>query len=217
MLAKEKKLVVLIDDHILFRKGVMELINKFENYVVAWEASNGKEFIKNLKICQIPDILLLDIAMPEMDGFETVTWLKIKFPEIRILVLTMFDKEDSIIRMLKLGVNGFILKDADPSELKEALDNIQTKGYYYSSLVTGTMAKNIKNEEKKALLEPLNEREIKFLQLACTELTYKEIADKMNLSFRTIDGYRDALFLKLEVKSRVGLAIYAIKNGLVKI
>lgn len=152
MLAKEKKLVVLIDDHILFRKGVMELINKFENYVVAWEASNGKEFIKNLKICQIPDILLLDIAMPEMDGFETVTWLKIKFPEIRILVLTMFDKEDSIIRMLKLGVNGFILKDADPSELKEALDNIQTKGYYYSSLVTGTMAKNIKNEEKKSII-----------------------------------------------------------------
>ncbi|MFN8254502.1 MAG: response regulator transcription factor [Bacteroidales bacterium] len=209
--------IVLVDDHLLFRKGMVELISKFKGFSVIWEAGNGLEFIKKLKTSKTPEIVLLDIAMPEMDGFETASWIKTQHPEIKILVLSMFDQENSIIKMLKLGVNGFILKDADPSELREAMTDIKEKGFYYSELVAGTMASNIRNENKKADTTPLNEREIKFLELVCTEMTYKEIADKMFLSFRTIDGYRDNLFMKLEVKSRVGLALYAIKNGIFKI
>jgi two-component system, NarL family, invasion response regulator UvrY len=213
----EKTSIVLVDDHILFRKGIVELINKFDGYYVAWEASNGREFLKNLKTCKIPEIVLLDIAMPEMDGYETAEWIKKKHANIKILILTMFDQETSIIRMLKIGVNGFILKDTEPNELKQALDDIRNKGFYYSELVSGTMANTIKNESKKSDKPILNDREIKFLELACTEMTYKEIADKMCLSFRTIDGYRDNLFSKLNVKSRVGLVIYAIKNRIINI
>ncbi len=209
--------IVLVDDHLLFRKGILELIGKFEGFSVIWEAGNGLEFIKNLRTNKTPEIVLLDIAMPGMDGFETARWIKTEHPQIKILVLSMSDQENSIIKMLKLGVNGFILKDADPSELKDALNDIKDKGFYYSELVSGTMASSIRNENKKSEIAILNDRETKFLELVCTEMTYKEIADKMFLSFRTIDGYRDNLFIKLNVKSRVGLALYAIKNGIVKI
>jgi two-component system, NarL family, invasion response regulator UvrY len=217
MLSREKISIVLVDDHSLFRKGMFELINKFEPYKVIWEAGNGKELIRLLNGNPIPDVVLLDVAMPEMDGFETATWLKSKFPAIKILVLSMFDQEETIIKMLKLGVNGFVLKDAEPDELKEALDQIISKGFYYSDIVCGTMANSIKSEPKKKPGISLNEREIKFLELASSELTYKEIADIMCLSYRTIDGYRDSLFAKLNVKSRVGLALYAIRNGIAKV
>jgi len=209
--------IVLVDDHILFRKGMVELIDKFDGFTVDWEASNGLEFIKNLQLFGNPDIVLLDIAMPEMDGYETAKWIKEKHPKIKILVLSMFDLEKAIIRMLKLGVNGFILKDAEPQELEKALEDIKEKGVYYSELVSGAMANTIRNENERKGTVDLNEREIQFLELVCSELTYKEIADKMCLSFRTIDGYRDNLFNKLNVKSRVGLAIYAIKNGIIDI
>jgi len=210
--------IVLVDDHILFRKGMVELIGKFDGFIVDWEASNGLEFMKNLKLLGVPEIVLLDIAMPEMNGYDTAQWIKEKHPDIKILVLSMFDQEKAIIRMLKLGVDGFILKDAEPQELEKALEDIKEKGVYYSELVSGTMANTIKKgNEKKDGTAILNEREIKFLELACSELTYKEIADKMCLSFRTIDGYRDNLFSKLNVKSRVGLAIYAVKNGIINI
>jgi DNA-binding NarL/FixJ family response regulator len=218
MLSKEKTSIVLVDDHSLFRKGMFELVNKFENYSVIGEAGNGKELIRLLAETQSkPDVILLDVAMPEMNGFETATWLKSNYPTIKILILSMFDQEETIIKMLKLGVNGFILKDAEPEELKDALDQILSKGFYYSDIVCGTMAASIKSETKKNTALSLNEREIRFLELASSELTYKEIADIMCLSYRTIDGYRDSLFVKLNVKSRVGLALYAIRNGIAKV
>jgi DNA-binding NarL/FixJ family response regulator len=127
----------------------------------------------------------------------------------------MFDEEDSIIKMIKIGVNGYILKDAEPHELIDALNEIKSKGHYYSDLVSNTMASMIKVGKGKVDLVKLNDREIKFLELLCTEATYKEIADTMNVSLRTVDGYREALFEKLNVKNRVGLVIYAIKTGIV--
>jgi DNA-binding NarL/FixJ family response regulator len=139
------------------------------------------------------------------------------------MVLSMFDNENAIIRMMRLGVKGYVLKDIRKKDLKEALDSIHTKGYYYSDLVTGKLIHTINkiDEEKegnsiKGLMN-LTEREIEFLKLACTELTYREVADKMCLSVHTIDGYRDALFEKLNVKSRVGLVLYGIRNRVVDI
>lgn len=216
-MSNKKASVVLVDDHILFRKGMVELINKFEEFEVIWEASNGKEFAENLKLCPMPEIVLLDIAMPEMNGFDTAMMIKKKHPAIRILVLSMFDEEDSIIKMIKIGVNGYILKDAEPNELIDALNEIRSKGYYYSDLVSNTMASMIKVGKEKVESVKLNDREIKFLELICTEATYKEIADIMNVSLRTVDGYRESLFEKLNVKNRVGLVIYAIKNGIVQL
>lgn len=217
----QKLKIALVDDHKLFREGLAELINGFSNYKVFLEADNGKQFIEKLNKKELPDIVLLDISMQEMDGYETAHWLKQYHPEIKILVLSMFDNENAIIRMMRLGVKGYVLKDIRKKDLKEALDSINSKGYYYSDLVTGKLIHTINkiDEEKEGKsiknLINLTEREIEFLKLACTEYTYREIADKMFLSIHTIDGYRDALFEKLNAKSRVGLVLYAIRNGIV--
>lgn len=216
-----KTSVALIDDHILLRNGLASMVKNFDGYTVTLEANNGKHFIDQLKHSHIPDMVLMDINMPEMDGFETTLWLKQRHPEIKILALSMYDNEQSIIRMLKNGARGYILKETEPKEFKAALDSVVSKGYYYSEMVTGKMIYALNNlEDDESSIRPLislNDREIDFLKLACTELTYREIADKMHLSPRTIDGYRDALFDKLNAKTRVGLVLYAIKNGIFQI
>ena len=157
--------------------------------------------------------------MPEMDGYQTAAWLKENHPGIKVLALSMYDHEISIIRMFKAGAKGYILKDSDPSELKTALYSVIHKDFYYSELVTGSLIHNINSRSDEddygSAATHLSEREINFLKLTCSELTYKEIADRMCLSPRTIDGYRDALFEKLNAKTRVGLVMYAIKQGIV--
>jgi two-component system invasion response regulator UvrY len=209
--------VVLVDDHILLRNGLASLIVGFGGYKVLFEADNGQHFIKQLKPPTLPDIVLMDINMPLMNGFETSLWIKNNHPRIKILALSMFDDENSIIKMFKAGVKGYILKDCDPSELKAALRAIEIKGFYYSEMVTGTLIHSISSdtsEKEFKAKNTLNEREAEFVKLACTELTYKEIADKMFVSPRTVDGYRVDLFTRLNVKTRVGLAMYAIRNGM---
>jgi two-component system, NarL family, invasion response regulator UvrY len=213
--------LAIVDDHKLFRDGLAELINGFCNYKVIIEADNGQDFIHQLNANNIPEIVVLDINMKQMDGFETAAWLKEHHPDIKILALSMYENENSIIRMLRLGARGYVLKDIRKQELEQALSSLTLKGYYYTELVTGKLihALNSWHEEKPGSplkeLVSLTQRETEFLKLACTELTYKDIADKMCLSIHTIDGYRDVLFEKLNVKSRVGLVVYAIKNKLV--
>ncbi|KAA5538564.1 response regulator transcription factor [Adhaeribacter rhizoryzae] len=209
--------VALVDDHKLFRKGMVELVNNFSGYGVIWEANNGRELTQKFTTEEAPDIVLLDINMPEMDGYETAAWLKQHHPKVMVLTLSMYDHEEAIIKMLRAGAKGHILKDADPQELQTALQALVKKGFYYSELVSGTLLNSLnrdpENNKKAAALVKLNDRESEFLKLACTEFTYKEIADKMCLAPRTIDGYREALFEKLQVKSRIGLVLYAIKTG----
>ena len=212
--------VALADDHILLRNGLAGLINSFDDYAVIFEADNGADFQKKINKDDAPELVLMDINMPTMDGFATAQWLKQTYPLTKVLALSMYDNENSIIRMFKAGARGYILKDCEPSELKAALDSIMKKGYYYSELVTGKLIHSINKLDEDGdvrNLSPLSEREIQFLKFACTEMTYKEIADKMFLSPRTIDGYRDALFEKLNLKTRVGLVMYAIKNGIVQV
>ncbi len=208
-----KPSVVLVDDHVLLRNGLANLIRSFGGYAVLFEAQNGKDLIRQLRPCFLPDIILLDINMPQMDGYDTALWLKENFPEIKILALSMYDADNSIIRMLKNGAKGYILKDSSPAELRKALDSVIRKGFHYSEMVTGKLIHTLCLENAGGLTD----REVEFLKLACTELTYKEIADQMHLSPRTIDGYRDALFQKLEVRTRVGLVLYAMKNGIVHV
>jgi two-component system, NarL family, invasion response regulator UvrY len=194
--------VALADDHVLLRKGLAGVVDSFGDYEVVFEAD-------------------MDINMPEMDGYATAQWIKEHYPLVNVLALSMYDNEAAIIKMFKAGAKGYILKDSEPPELKTALDSIHTKGFYYSELVTGKLIHSINkmNEDETVTgnTAQLNEREKEFLKLACTEMTYKEIAEKMFLSPRTIDGYRDALFEKLNIKTRVGLVMYAIKNEIVKI
>jgi two-component system invasion response regulator UvrY len=210
--------VVLVDDHILLRNGLAALVTNL-GYTVLYECSNGKQLIDKIDKNNLPDLILMDINMPEMNGFETTLWLKKNYPLVYVIVLSMYDDENSIIRMIKNGACGFILKDTNPNELRQAIDSVISKGFYYSDLVSGRLIHSIRDDhdEDSSLKHvlSLNEKDIEFLKLVCTELTYKEIAEKMHLSARTIDGYRDELFHQLGIKSRVGLVLFAIKNGVV--
>jgi two-component system, NarL family, invasion response regulator UvrY len=214
----ENKSIALVDDHVLLRNGLAGMLRE-SGYTVLFEADNGKEFTERLKTEGEPSIVLLDINMPVMDGYATAAWIKSNHPEIKVLALSMYDDEDAIIKMLKNGARGYILKDSHPSDLKAAIESIMTKGFYYSEMVTGRLMRSIIDEpaNDKVAEDKLTERELEFLKLAATEMTYKEIADQMHLSPRTIDGYRDDLFEKLNIKSRVGLVLYAIKYGIVTV
>jgi two-component system invasion response regulator UvrY len=213
----EKYKLALADDHALIRKGLVELINSFDDYEVTFHVNNGQELIDQVNAGRVPDIAMLDVNMPKKDGFETAFWLKENHPDVRILALSMYDEESAIIRMLKNGAKGYIFKDADPRELKEALDSIMTKGYHYSELITGHLIHNINKEggdpDKPETV--FSEREIEFFRLICSELGYKEIGERMHLSARTVEGYRDALCERLNLRSRIGLALFALKRGIV--
>jgi two-component system invasion response regulator UvrY len=208
--------VVIADDHTLMRNALARLVSSFDKYNVVFEAGNGKEVIEKLKIHGIPDIILLDISMPVMDGFETAEWLTKNYPQIKILSLSMQSDEESIIKMLKLGAKGYLMKNVEPEELNLALDSVMTKDFYLSEIVSGKVVVGLHKDFTNPL-EPLalTDKEREFLRLICSELTYKDIAEKMFISSRTVEDYRSALFAKLKLKSRVGLAMYAIKNGVV--
>ena len=207
---------MLADDHILLRDALVPLINSFNECTVIGVAGNGLEVQTAIKKGMIPDILVLDLNMPKMDGYETAIWLHDNHPEVKILVLTMYDSEIALIRLLQVGVRGFLKKDIHPAELKNALLSVAEDGYYYSHNTTGKLASLFKKTNQGQIEKAmLNAVEIEFLKYVSTDLTYKDIALSMNLTPRVIDSYRDALFEKLDVKSRVGLAIYAVKNGVV--
>ena len=207
--------VLIADDIQETRRNTRLMLATIDDLEVVAIASNGLQAVQLAKEHH-PDIVFLDINMPEMDGYETAIFLSQDYPEIKVIALSMYDDEKSIIRMIKAGARGYVLKDAEPTELRKAFDDVVSKGYYYSDLVSGVLVHSLHYDEpgnqKKV---NINDRETEFLKFACTELTYKEIADRMCLAPRTIDGYREALFEKLNVKSRVGLVMYAIRNGLV--
>jgi DNA-binding NarL/FixJ family response regulator len=220
--------IAIVDDHNLFRKGLIKLINLGDTqsrYSILFEAENGNDMKEKLSKKSLPDIILMDIDMPDMDGYEAVDWLNKCYPDISIIVISMFETEEAIVRMIRLGVKGYLSKDIEVEDMHGALEAIANKGLYYSDHVKGVIAQNIQNtdvygEGKSAITlawDKMSQNEREFLNLACTELTYQQIADKMKRSPKTIDGYRESLFLKLGVKSRVSLAMYAVKNGLVKI
>jgi two-component system invasion response regulator UvrY len=210
--------IILADDHILLRDALANLINNFEEFRVIASAGNGEEVIEIMKNGSSADIVLMDLNMPKMDGYEAAKYLAKQYPELKIVILTMYDSEIALIRLLQAGVNGFLKKDIHPSELRNALLTVAAGEYYYSNHTTVKIVSLFqKSVTNHAALERslLNDIEIEFLKLASTEMTYKEIAHTMHLTPRHIDRYRDSLFMKLDVKSRVGLAIYAVKNGIV--
>ena len=166
----------------------------------------------------MPDIVLLDVNMPEMDGFETTQWIHKTYPQIKVLALSMFSDEKTIIKMFRVGAKGYLLKNTDADELKKALDSLVDKDVYLSDYVSGKLVSGLHEDLDKPVKQVvLNEKEREFLRWTCSELSYKDIAGKMFVSPRTVDDYRQALFHKLKVHSRVGLVMYAIKNGIVQV
>ena len=204
--------VALVDDHHLFRSEIASIIQKLDGYRVIFEASNGEELIGNILLGHKPDIVMLDINMPVMNGINSVSWLRSAQPEIKLIVLSTSDEPEKVLAMLKLGIRGYLLKSAEAYEYEQALKKVSHNDIYYPDFVTKYLLDTIIPVTDHSRL---NLREIQFLKLASSELTYKEIADQMRVSVRTVDGYRDQLFDKLHVKSRVGLVLYAIKNKLI--
>lgn len=210
--------IALADDHNLVRKGIVSVLENL-GFDCLLEAESGEELIAHLPEVE-PDIVLMDYAMPEMDGVEVTAFLTENFPQIKVIALTMNDDDFSIIRMIKAGARGYILKGATPAELKWAIEEVNEHGYFYSERVAGSLinaSEHFKAIQPVIEREKITDREQEFLQWACTDLSYKEIADKMNVSPRTVDGYRESLFDKLNMRSRIGLVLFAIKNELVQI
>jgi DNA-binding NarL/FixJ family response regulator len=205
----------------MVRKGLSALVGLFPGYEVVLEAPNGLEFTRQLGPGRRPHILLLDIAMPEMDGYQTAAWVTEHHPDIRILALSTMESEQAILRMIRAGARGYLHKDAEPAEMKQAFADVLDLGYYYNEYVSRQTVRRISQLNDKdadlTTLARLTDRERVFLRLACSEKTYHEIAGEMFVSDRTVDGYRDSLFRKLQVTTRVGLALYAIRNGLVNV
>lgn len=207
--------VAIVDDHLLFANILEKLVNTFDHFQVLYHVKNGQEFLNKLKTEEnVPDMVLMDINMPGMDGIETMKWLKTNKPHMKVLALTMNDDEGTIVKMLRAGAKSYLSKDIDPAVLQDSLMQVAQKGFYYPESVRNVLLGSTKDHLPEVVLK---EREIEFLKQVCTEKTYKEIASEMFLSPKTIDGYREALFEKLRIKSRVGLAVYAIKNKLYRV
>lgn len=211
-----KHTIAIADDHLLIAKAISGIIEGFKNYEVLYEVENGSQLQQKMAVHKnIPDIVLLDISMPVMDGFETAAWIKEQHPEVLILALSMQDDDESLIKMIKAGARGYLHKNVHPAELEKALETLVSKGMYYPDWATSRVFMKLAAPEKSDALKGINftDREKEFLQYTVTEMSYKEIAEKMFCSPRTVESYRDSLFEKLELKTRVGLAVFAMKNG----
>ena len=209
---------IIADDHKIFRQGLRYALADDHKLKLVGEADNGIELIKLVEVHK-PDVVLLDLKMPEMDGIEATRKMHASYPQIKILMLTTYDDEHFILHLLELGANGYLLKNSEPGEIKKAIHSVYEHDYYFNDLVSNTMLKSITNKSdvRNKLKDPvkLNERESEVLKLICEEMTTAEIAAKIFLSPRTVEGIRTNLVEKIGVKNTAGLVLYAIKNGIV--
>ncbi len=206
--------VAIAEDHEIVRKGVIEIILSFGGFSIDFEACDGKELYDKLLIADtMPDIIVMDISMPVWDGYETLDAIRKKWPEMKVLVLTMHKHELAIIKMIRSGANGYLLKNSNPKELQKALHSIIDSGIYFSEVASANLYNKLLQYSN--VIPSLHEKEEQMLRLCYTDLSYKEIADKMGISLRSVAGFRDSLFQKLGVNSRAGLVICAIQIGLI--
>ena len=207
-------LIAIADDHAVVRDSISNMVSGLGTFKVTIKAGNGKELIEQLKKADpFPEICILDIQMPVMNGYDAMEYIRAYWPELKVLVLSMLEDEFAIIRMLKLGACGYLSKASDLEELQKALVYIHEKGYYSSEFIASNYFRSIKSG--KSPTGGFTERQMEFLKYCCTELSMKEIADKMSISTSTALSYRNALCDKLNLTTRQGLAIYAIKSGIV--
>lgn len=217
--------IALADDHQLVRKGIRLLLENLKEFKVVHEACNGKELIANIEAATThPDLVLIDVNMPVISGQETVKYLRSKYKDLRIIALSVNDQLPVIREMISLGANAYLFKDSSPETFLKVLKEVYSKGFYYDKQVIDSLLlpeyssgdNRTKNQIQKMVAD-LTERELTFINHCCSEMTYKEIADKMGVSQRTVDGYRENLFDKLNVKSRTGMVLFAVQASIFKI
>jgi len=213
----EKIKVAVVDDHKLVSKALENMISSNDDFEVVLNADNGENFLNELQNPEkLPEVVLMDINMPVKNGIETTKILTEEFPDIKVIALTMEDDEKTIIKMLRAGAKGYLLKDMSPEILFSAIDIVSKDGTFYTDVVTESLLGiRSEREELEDILINLKPPELEFMKLSCSELTYKEIAEQMCISPRTIDGYRDSICKKLRVKTRVGIVMFMLKNDLI--
>ncbi|HEY5462087.1 MAG TPA: response regulator transcription factor [Hanamia sp.] len=210
--------VAIADDHKIFRKGVILSLKAFHNIKFILEAENGEELIKGIQK-ELPDIVLMDLKMPIKDGIETTKYINKNYPSIRILILTMFEDERFVGHLMDSGANGYLLKSTEPAEIRQGIMDVMNTGFYLNNFVNRVLIK--KNYSKQKFNPSLNseivisEREKEVLSLVCMEFTAQEIAQKMNISARTVEAIKDRLMERFGVKNSVGLVFFAMKNSLI--
>jgi two-component system, NarL family, invasion response regulator UvrY len=215
---KQPITVALADDHQLLRESLAMLINSFANCQVPYSAGNGLELIAKIEQQGPPDVMILDMSMPQMDGHQTALWLQQHHPGVKILMLTMHNTDVALVRLIMAGAKGFLKKDISPAELQMAINEVVTTGFYLGQHSVGQMVQFLNNVGPgvtpfKASIV-LTDKQEEFLKLCCGELSYRQIAQAMCMSPHSIDTIRDTLFTKLNVGSRIGLALFALKNGI---
>lgn len=213
--------LAIADDHKIFRNGLKAMLEDYPDFNLLIEASNGKELIGQLTT-HTPDVILMDIKMPEMDGMQTTAYVNQHFKQIKILALSMHNEDKYIVDMMKAGASGYLLKNAEPEEIIEAISTVYNKGFYFNEHLSVTLIKQLVgpssyNDSSNQQSVDLNDREIEVLKLVCQEHSNQEIADKIFLSVRTVEGYRARLFEKTGSKNLVGLVIFAIKKGIISV
>jgi DNA-binding NarL/FixJ family response regulator len=209
--------VGIADDHKIFRKGVILSLRPYTNISFIFEAENGDDLLEKLQVEQ-PDIVLLDLRMPGKDGIETTKEISKRFPDIRILILTMYEDERFVSHLMENGANGYLLKNADPTEIKKAIMEVMVRGYYLNNFVNRVLLKkSAKNKAIPSLNTEINisEKEKEVIRLLCLEFTASEIAQKMEISARTVESVKDRLMERFGLKNTAGLVFYAVKNNLI--
>ncbi|RYD59172.1 MAG: response regulator transcription factor [Sphingobacteriales bacterium] len=207
--------IAITEDHKIVRKAIATFINGFGGFDILLNSVNGQDLIQQLgRMNELPDICVLDINMPKMNGFETLDALRQKFPDIKVLILSMYENEQTIIKAFSKGARGYLLKDSEPLDLKQALISVYEGDLYHPDLKLSRFHARLKGRHEPSLPR-ISEKEMEFLPYCCTELSLKEIAKEMGVALRTVQGYRDSLFDKLGMNTRAGLVIYAITTGLV--
>lgn len=212
--------ICLVDDHTVVRKGLKELVECLGDYEVSHEYANGKELVNAMPFAEPPALIILDITMPVMGGKEVMQHFKEHDVQIPVLILTLDTSEKTIIELFKLSVRGYLPKNCSPEELKKAIDDVTTTGYYHNELLLKALSTETKSpeDEREKIIKQLTRRELDFLQLVCDEkeYTYEQMADKLGVHLRTVDGYRKAMFEKFNIKSKTGVVLFAIKYKLVE-
>ena len=212
--------VAIADDHKLFREGLRFLMDQMNDLDVVLEASNGRELLDEIR-SHNPDILLLDLDMPEVDGLEVLKELRPEMPDLGIIILTMHSDSKMVAYLMELGANSYLLKDTSPEEFHKAIISVMEEGFYFNKMVSQAMLTGLKGQSKKkptlGYNEALTSREVEVLELICQEFTAKEIADKLFISHRTVEGHRKNLIEKLGVKNTAGLIVKAIKEGIIEV
>ncbi|MFM8744451.1 MAG: response regulator [Cytophagales bacterium] len=209
--------VGIVDDHQLFTKSLTMLINSFLRFQVVLEASNGKDLQKKLNsMSPLPQILLIDVNMPLMNGLATAEWVAKAYPSLKMVALSMNDEEETIIQMFRAGCSAYLFKDIEPTELERALDEVHAIGYFNPGSHSADY-EEIKEATEKNHHPDFSVREREFLKLCCSELTYKEISQRMAISQNTVDSYRETMFKKLKVNSRTAMVLKALRKKLIKV